>query len=96
LPKGVKMSDTTQTQQDEVLTKEELIARYAKALDEVDRAMEPFREHRKELKQSYLENGWLTKDEMSMVLKAYRLMKKEEDLGEIQHYIDMIRKNVVV
>lgn len=91
------MSDTTQTQQqDEVLTKEELIARYAKALDEVDRAMEPFREHRKELKQSYLENGWLTKDEMSMVLKAYRMMKKEEDLGEIQHYIDMIRKNVVV
>jgi hypothetical protein len=90
------MSDTTETQQDEVLTKEELIARYAKALDEVDRAMEPFREHRKELKQSYLENGWLTKDEMSMVLKAYRMMKKEEDLGEIQHYIDMIRKNVIV
>lgn len=90
------MSDTTETQQDEVLTKEELIARYAKALDEVDRAMEPFREHKKELKQSYLENGWLTKDEMSMVLKAYRMMKKEEDLGEIQHYIDMIRKNVVV
>jgi len=96
LSKGVKMSDTTETQQDEVLTKEELIARYAKALDEVDRAMEPFREHRKELKQSYLENGWLTKDEMSMVLKAYRMMKKEEDLGEIQHYIDMIRKNVIV
>jgi hypothetical protein len=90
------MSDTTETQQDEVLTKEELIARYAKALDEVDRAMEPFREHKKELKQSYLENGWLTKDEMSMVLKAYRMMKKEEDLGEIQHYIDMIRKNVVI
>jgi hypothetical protein len=90
------MSDTTETQQDEVLTKEELIARYAKALDDFDRSMEPFREHRKELKQSYLENGWLTKDEMSMVLKAYRMMKKEEDLGEIQHYIDMIRKNVVV
>jgi hypothetical protein len=90
------MSDTTETQQDEVLTKEELIARYAKALDEVDRAMEPFREHKKELKQSYLENGWLTKDEMSMVLKAYRMMRSEEDLGEIQHYIDMIRKNVSV
>lgn len=82
-------------QDDEVLTKEELIARYAKALDEVDRAMEPFREHKKELKTSYLENGWLTKDEMSMVLKAYRMMRKEEDLGEIQHYIDLIRKSVV-
>ena len=74
------MSNTTQTvenQEDEVLTKEELIVRYAKALDEVDRAMEPFREHKKELKQSYIENGWLTKDEMSMILKAYRMMKKE-------------------
>ena len=92
------MSNTTQTvenQEDEVLTKEELIVRYAKALDEVDRAMEPFREHKKELKTSYLENGWLTKDEMSMILKAYRMMKKEEDLGEIQHYVDLISKSVV-
>ena len=92
------MSNTTQTvenQEDEVLTKEELIVRYAKALDEVDRAMEPFREHKKELKQSYIENGWLTKDEMSMILKAYRMMKKEQDLGEIQHYVDLISKSVV-
>ena len=86
----------TEKQEDEVLTKEELIARYAKSLDEVDRAMEPFREHKKELKASYLENGWLTKDEMSLVLKAYRMMKKEEDLGEIQHYVDLIKKSVVV
>lgn len=85
----------TEKQEDEVLTKEELIARYAKSLDEVDRAMEPFREHKKELKASYLENGWLTKDEMSLVLKAYRMMKKEEDLGEIQHYVDLIKKSVV-
>lgn len=91
------MSDTTQTtdnKEDEVLTKEELIVRYAKSLDEVDRAMEPFREHKKELKQSYLENGWLTKDEMSMVLKAYRMLRKEEDIGEIQHYVDMLQKGL--
>ena len=92
------MSDTTQTNnngEEEVLTKEQLIARYAKALDELDRAIEPFREHKKELKTSYIENGWLTKDEMSLILKAYRMMKKEEDLGELQHYIDLIKKNVV-
>jgi hypothetical protein len=88
------MSDTTQTQEDEVLTKEELIIRYAKSLDEVEKAMEPFKEHKKELKASFLENGWLTKDEMSMVLKAYRMMKKEEDLGEIQHYVDTIQKGL--
>lgn len=92
------MSNITQNvneQEEEVLTKEELITRYAKALDEVDRAMEPFREHKKELKQSYIENGWLTKEEMSMILKAYRLMKKEEDLGEIQHYVDLLKRNIV-
>jgi DNA-directed RNA polymerase subunit F len=88
------MSNQTNNQEEEVLTKEELIVRYAKSLDEVDRAMEPFREHRKELKQSYLENGWLTKDEMSMILKAYRMMKKEEDLGAIQHYVDMMKKGL--
>lgn len=92
------MSDTTQTNsnsEEEVLTKEQLIARYAKSLDELDRAVEPFREHKRELKASYLENGWLTKEEMSLILKAYRMMKKEEDLGELQHYIDLIKKNVV-
>ena len=89
------MTDATNTtNEEEVLTKEELIVRYAKSLDELDRAMEPFREHKKDLKQSYIENGWLTKDEMSLILKAYRMMKKEEDLGEIQHYVDMIKKGL--
>ena len=88
------MTDTNVKQEEEVLTKEELIVRYAKTLDELDRAMEPFREHKKDLKQSYIENGWLTKEEMSLILKAYRLMKREEDLGEIQHYVDMIKKGL--
>ena len=88
------MTDTNVKQEEEVLTKEELIVRYAKTLDELDRAMEPFREHKKDLKQSYIENGWLTKEEMSLILKAYRMMKKEEDLGEIQHYVDMIKKGL--
>lgn len=89
------MTDTNNTkQEEETLTKEELIVRYAKTLDELDRAMEPFREHKKDLKQSYIENGWLTKEEMSLILKAYRMMKKEEDLGEIQHYVDMIKKGL--
>jgi DNA-directed RNA polymerase subunit F len=88
------MTDTNVKQEEEVLTKEDLIVRYAKTLDELDRAMEPFREHKKDLKQSYIENGWLTKEEMSLILKAYRMMKKEEDLGEIQHYVDMIKKGL--
>lgn len=80
------------TDDEVVLTKEEHVQNYAKALDQTIKAMEPFREHLKDLKRSYVENHWLSREEMSSVLKAYRSLKKDEDLGEIQHYVDLIKK----
>ena len=85
------MSNNFTNVEEEKLSKEELITRYARALDEVEKALEPFREHRKDLRASYIQNGWLTKEETSMVLKAYRQLKSGEDLGEISHYVDMIK-----
>lgn len=82
--------------EEKVLTKEEHVANYAKALDQTMKAMEPFREHLKDLKRSYVENNWLSREEMSVVLKAYRSMKRDEDLGEIQHYVDVIKKGTSI
>lgn len=79
-----------------VLTKEDHIQNYAKALDQTLKAMEPFREHLKDLKRSYVENNWLSREEMSVVLKAYRSLKKDEDLGEVQHYVDVIKKGTSI
>lgn len=78
------------------LTKEEHVQNYVKALDQTLRAMEPFREHLKDLKKNYVDNHWLSRREMSVVLKAYRSLKKDEDLGEIQHYVDIIKKGTSV
>jgi hypothetical protein len=83
-------------EEDKKLTKEDHVQNYVKALDQTLRAMEPFREHLKDLKRSYVENEWLSRAEMSAVLKAYRSLKNDEDLGEIQHYVDVIKKGVVV
>ena len=43
-------------QEDRALTKDEHIINFAKVLKEIDKAIEPFREHKHDLKISYKEN----------------------------------------
>lgn len=78
------------------LTKEEIIVNYIKALDEIDQAMAPYREHRSALKKNYVDNHWLSKEEQSLILKAYRMLKDDQDLGAVQHYYDLLKKQVKV
>ena len=78
------MSEKDQT----VLSKQETrrqryIVEYVRSLKEIEDAMEPYREHRRELRNDYRRQGWLTRDEMSIAVKAYRLMKGEVDLDEL-------------
>jgi hypothetical protein len=90
------MTTQNSAQEEKKLTKEDHVQNYVKAIDQTLKAMEPFREHLKDLKSSYVENQWLSREEMSCVLKAYRSLKRDEDLGEIQHYVDIIKKGVSV
>jgi hypothetical protein len=39
--------------------------------------MEPLKEMKRQLKADFKEAGWLTGDEISMTVKAYRMMKSE-------------------
>jgi len=82
------MSDATNMSEEE---KEAKIREYIVALDELDRAMAPYREHKKDLKQSYLENEWLTKEEMSLALRAYRLLNNKVDIEQLLDYVDVLR-----
>jgi hypothetical protein len=59
------------------------IVEYVRSLKEIEDAMEPYKEHRRELRKDYRRQGWLTRDEMSIAVKAYRLMKGEVDLDEL-------------
>lgn len=81
-------------QQEEKVSKEDRLVDFIKVMDEIDRQMLPYREHRAATKQSYKENGWLTKDEMSMAMKAYRMLKKGQDVGKIVDYFNILKDKV--
>ena len=60
----------------------------------IEDAMEPFKEQRKDLRESYNENGWLTKEEMRLAVKAYRLYKSETDMEILADYVNKCQRSV--
>ena len=73
-------------------TKEERVRDFIKAIVSIEQAIEPYKEQRKDLRKSYIENEWLTKEEMRAVVKAYRLAKDETDFDELEHMYNTITK----
>ena len=81
---------------DQDKTKEEYVVDFIKAFDENERAMEPFKEHRRDLRKNYVENGWLSKDEMKQAVRAYRMLQKDEDFSTLQDIYDRLRTSLRV
>ena len=70
-------------------------ADYLQSLQALEEAMEPYKEQKRELKANYVENGWLTKEEISLTVKAYRLVKNNlEDLDELLDMVEALRGKV--
>ena len=72
--------------------KELMLVEYIKSLKALEDAMEPYKDQRRDLKKSYQENGWLTRDEISLAVKAYRLMKSGDDLDDLYDMYSLLRK----
>ena len=68
-------------------TKEEHMADYLESMKALEDAMEPYKEQKRDLKTNYVENGWLTKQDISLAVKAYRLAKSDTDMSQL---IDMV------
>ena len=62
--------------------KTEKMIEYIRSLKAIEDAIEPYAEQKRELKKDFKEQGWLTKEEISMTVKAYRLMKKDVDIDQ--------------
>ena len=75
-------------------TKEQYVVDFVKAFDENERAMEPFKEHRRDLRKNYVENGWLSKDEMKQAVRAYRMLQQDEDFSTLQDIYDRLRTSL--
>lgn len=64
-------------------TKEDRVRDFVKSLVAIEQAIQPFKDQKTDLKKSYVANNWLSKDDIKMALKAYRLMKDETDMTEL-------------
>ena len=73
-------------------TKEEYIVNYLKSMIALEEAMEPYKEQKKELRGEYIENGWLTKEDILSAVKALRMYQKSADLGAVNEMFDLIEK----
>jgi len=71
-------------------TKEQRVVDYVTSIAALDDAMKPFKEQKTDLRKSYLENGWLTKEEIKTALKAYRLRKDNTDMDELNEMFGMM------
>ena len=75
-------------------TKEEYVVEYIKALKAVEDEMEPFKEHKRDLRTNYAQNGWLTKDEMRQATRAYRMLKQGDDITQFSEYFNKLNSNI--
>ena len=70
----------------ETKSKEEHISDYIESLKAIEEAMEPYKEQKRELKKEYLDKKWLSKEDISLSVRALRLLKDKVDIGAL---IDM-------
>jgi len=54
--------------------KQEKMLEYIRELSDIEALMEPMKEQKRQLKTDFKEAGWLTGDEISMTVKAHRMM----------------------
>ena len=79
---------------EEILQKEQRITDYIKSLSAIEDALEPYKDQKRALKGNYVENGWLSKEEISMAVKAYRMVKGDVDIEQLMDFYDHVSKTV--
>mgnify|MGYP003625118779 FL=1 len=89
---GLRNVTAIHEQAEEQKNKEQHMADYIASIRALEEAMEPFKEQKRELKGNYIENGWLTKEDISLTVKAYRLLKTEVDLDQLIDIYESLRK----
>jgi len=87
------MASKEEEEKEVTVSKEERIQTYVKSLHAIEDAMEPFKEQKRALKGNYVENGWLNKEDISLAVKAYRLLKNDVDMEQLMDYYDTVKKS---
>jgi|TARA_R110000824_G_scaffold49483_22_gene138921 hypothetical protein len=75
-------------------TTEEYVVEYIKAFKAIEDEMEPYKEHKRDLRKNYVQNGWLTKDELRQAVRAWRMLNKGDNIDQFTDYYDNISKKI--
>mgnify|MGYP003627083531 FL=1 len=60
----------------------------------IDGAIQPYQDQRKELRTEYMENQWLSNNEISLVKKAYNAVKTKVDLDDLSSFMDIVKSEI--
>ena len=75
-------------------TKEDYVVDFIKAFQAIEDEMEPYKEHKRDLRKNYVQNGWLTSNELRQAVRAYRMLKKDDDIDQFADYFNKIKSNI--
>ena len=73
-------------------TKEMYVVNYLKSMLAIEQAMEPYKEQKKDLRKEYIENNWLTKDDIWAAVKAFRLYEKGADMDDLNDMFETVEQ----
>jgi len=88
-----KLTIVSTVEEDEVEnSKEQYVINYLKSLFALEEAIEPYKEQKKELRAEFIENGWLSRDEIWAAVKAFRLYQNAQSINDLNDMFDLIEK----
>jgi hypothetical protein len=74
-------------------SKEEYAVQYIRSLAAVEEEIEPYLEHKRDLRKSYIENGYLDRNEIWAAVKAWRFIQKDGDVDQFTDIYEKLRKS---
>jgi len=74
-------------------SKEQHMGDYIKSMKTLEEAMEPYKEQKRELKADYIDSGWLTKEDISLTTRAYRLLKNDVDIEALIDVYENLKRS---
>jgi hypothetical protein len=80
---------------DHNMSKEDYVVEYIRALKALEEEMEPYKEHKRDLRANYARQGFLSRDEMRQAVRAYRMLRKGDDITQFTSYFDELTKSKV-
>ena len=69
--------------------KKQYVKEYIRSLAAIEEAMEPYKDQKRDLRTEFKENNWLSTDEISAAVKAYRLFKGKVNIDEVVENFNM-------